>query len=81
MIKRRVPHLPQVTSLTINVSVMFVNKRHGFGASVASLLTRFNNLRHLSLNLPFFVDLHVSTYLLLILNPSIITSLYDDFSL
>ena len=58
MIKDKVPHLPQITSLTVNVSDEF--ERHDFGAGVASLLTRFTNLRHLSLHLPFFVTL-VST--------------------
>ncbi|CAL5036925.1 unnamed protein product [Urochloa decumbens] len=56
MIKSRVPHLPHVTSLTVNVSLPF--KRHGYGASVGSLLTRFRNLKHLSLHLPFFCELY-----------------------
>ncbi|PUZ62085.1 hypothetical protein GQ55_4G329400 [Panicum hallii var. hallii] len=55
MIKSRVPHLPHITSLAVNVSCSF--KRHGYGASVASLLTRFSNLRRLSLHLPFFDEL------------------------
>lgn len=59
MIKSRVPHLPQITSLIVNVSDLF--ERHDFGAGVASLLTRFSNLRHISLHLPFFDSL-VSTY-------------------
>ncbi|KAG2609585.1 hypothetical protein PVAP13_4KG051300 [Panicum virgatum] len=56
VIKDKVPHLPQITSLTVNVSDEF--ERHDFGAGVASLLTRFTNLRHLSLHLPFFVTLY-----------------------
>ena len=60
MIKSSVPHLAHVTSLTVNVSDVF--ERHDFGVGVASLLTRFKNLRHLSLHLPLFVSL-VSTYL------------------
>ncbi|KAG2604376.1 hypothetical protein PVAP13_4NG058466 [Panicum virgatum] len=32
-------------------------KRHGYGASVASLLTRFSNLRRLSLHFPFYDEL------------------------
>ncbi|XP_039841552.1 uncharacterized protein LOC120701803 [Panicum virgatum] len=55
MIKSSVPHLAHVTSLTVNVSDVF--ERHDFGAGVASLLTRFKNLRHLSLHLPLFVSL------------------------
>ncbi|CAN6179217.1 unnamed protein product [Urochloa humidicola] len=52
MIGSRVPHLPQITSLVVNVSNFF--ERHDFGAGVASLLTRFGNLRHLGLHLPIF---------------------------
>ncbi|CAL5051214.1 unnamed protein product [Urochloa decumbens] len=55
MIKSSVPHLAHVTSLTVNVSDVF--ERHDFGVGVASLLTRFKNLRHLSLRLPFFDSL------------------------
>ena len=63
IIKSRVPHLPRITSLTVNVSLSF--ERHDFGAGVASLLTRFSNLRHLSLHLPYFLSLVSTT-----LNPS-----------
>ncbi|CAN6165008.1 unnamed protein product [Urochloa humidicola] len=56
LIKDKVPYLPQITSLTVNVSEAF--ERHNFGAGVANLLTRFTNLRHLSLHLPFFIELH-----------------------
>jgi hypothetical protein len=31
-----------------------VFERHDFGVGVATLLTRFKNLRHLGLHLPFF---------------------------
>lgn len=63
MIKSRVPHLPHITSLSVNISLWL--GRHGYGAGVANLLTRFDNLRRLSLHLPFFKSL-VSTYLILI---------------
>ncbi|CAL5051206.1 unnamed protein product [Urochloa decumbens] len=56
LIKDKVPHQPQITSLTVNVSEAF--ERHDFGAGVANLLTRFTNLRDLSLHLPFFIELH-----------------------
>ncbi|CAN6190839.1 unnamed protein product [Urochloa humidicola] len=52
MITSNVPYLPHVTSLTVNVSNEF--GLHGFGVGVASLLTRFENLKHISLHLPFF---------------------------
>ncbi|KAF8698148.1 hypothetical protein HU200_035663 [Digitaria exilis] len=55
IISNRVPHLPQITSLIINVTDWA--ERHDFGAGVASLLTRFNNLRRLSLQLPVFDSL------------------------
>ncbi|CAN6172637.1 unnamed protein product [Urochloa humidicola] len=55
VIKSGVPHLAHVTSLTVNVSDVF--ERHDFGVGVASLLTRFKNLRHLSICLPFFHSL------------------------
>ncbi|CAN6202433.1 unnamed protein product [Urochloa humidicola] len=56
LIKDKIPHLPHITSLTVNVSEAF--KRHNFGAGVANLLTRFTNLRDLSIHLPFFMELH-----------------------
>ncbi|CAN6214980.1 unnamed protein product [Urochloa humidicola] len=56
LIKDKVSHLPQITSLTVNVSRAF--KRHNFGAGVANLLTRFTNLRELRLHLPFFLEPH-----------------------
>ncbi|CAN6190815.1 unnamed protein product [Urochloa humidicola] len=55
MIKSSVPHLAHVTSLTVNVSDVF--ERHDFGVGVASLFTRFKNLRYLSIRLPFFHSL------------------------
>ncbi|XP_072149493.1 uncharacterized protein [Setaria viridis] len=55
LIKDKVPHLPQITSLTVNVCKAF--ERHDFGVGVANLLTRFTNLRRLSLHLPFFFTL------------------------
>nr|CAB3467103.1 unnamed protein product [Digitaria exilis] len=55
LIKDKVPHLPHITSLTVNVSEAF--ERHNFGAGVANLLTRFTNLTHLNLHLPFFYGL------------------------
>ncbi|CAL5051203.1 unnamed protein product [Urochloa decumbens] len=55
MIKSRVPQLPHITSLTVNVSNWF--ERHDFGAGIASLLTRFRNLRHLIVHLPIFLSL------------------------
>jgi hypothetical protein len=53
MIKSMVPQLPQITSLTVNVSGD-VFHRYNFGTSVESILTRFTNLRNLSLHLPRF---------------------------
>ncbi|KAJ1296991.1 hypothetical protein BS78_01G344200 [Paspalum vaginatum] len=50
ILKSRIPHLPHVTSLTVNVSAPV--ERHDFGASVATLLTRFSNLRRLNIHLP-----------------------------
>jgi hypothetical protein len=58
LIKDKVPHFPQIISLTVNVYKAF--ERHNFGIGVANLLTRFTNLRQLSLHLPFFLTL-VST--------------------
>ncbi|CAN6233567.1 unnamed protein product [Urochloa humidicola] len=58
MIKSRIPQLPHITSLIVNVSIWF--ERHEFGASVASLLTRFRNLRHLIVHLPIFLSLGYS---------------------
>nr|CAB3469773.1 unnamed protein product [Digitaria exilis] len=55
IINYRVPHLSQITSVIINVTDWA--ERHDFGAGVASLLTRFNNLRRLSLQLPVFDSL------------------------
>ncbi|CAL5051211.1 unnamed protein product [Urochloa decumbens] len=52
MIASNVPYLPHVMSLTVNISNEF--EPHDFGVSVASLLTRFKNLKHLSLHLPLF---------------------------
>nr|TKW20094.1 hypothetical protein SEVIR_4G062900v2 [Setaria viridis] len=57
LIKSRVPHLPHITSLIVNVSFML--ERHDFGVGVASLLTRFNNLRRLSMHLPSFLSLTI----------------------
>ncbi|KAF8698161.1 hypothetical protein HU200_035677 [Digitaria exilis] len=51
IIKSRVPNLPHITSLTINVSMSF--EWRNFGVGVANLLTRFTNLKRLSLHLPF----------------------------
>ncbi|CAL5036922.1 unnamed protein product [Urochloa decumbens] len=50
IIRSRVPHLPHITTLIVNVSLSF--ERHDFGAGVASLLTRF------SLRLPFFLTMN-----------------------
>jgi len=50
IIKSRVPHLPRITSLTVNVSLSF--ERHDFGAGEHDL----------SLHLPYFLSL-VSTTL------------------
>ncbi|KAG2604392.1 hypothetical protein PVAP13_4NG059100 [Panicum virgatum] len=55
MITSSVPQLDHVTSLTVHVFDVF--ERHDFGVGVASLLTRFKNLRHLSLHLPCFDSL------------------------
>ncbi|CAL5036931.1 unnamed protein product [Urochloa decumbens] len=52
MIASNVPYLPHVTSLTVNISNEF--EPHDFGVGVASLLTRFKNLKHLALHLPLF---------------------------
>nr|CAB3469779.1 unnamed protein product [Digitaria exilis] len=57
LIKDAVPHIPQITSLTVKVSEAFT--RHNFGAGVANLLTRFTNLRHLNVHLPsLFYEIH-----------------------
>jgi hypothetical protein len=53
IIRSMVPQLPQITSLTVNVSGD-VFHRYNFGTSVESILTRFSNLRNLSLHLPRF---------------------------
>ncbi|KAJ1254307.1 hypothetical protein BS78_K091300 [Paspalum vaginatum] len=53
ILKSMIPHLPCVTSLTVNVSPPV--GRRDFGASVATLLTRFRNLRCLSKHLPFYL--------------------------
>ncbi|KAL6603630.1 hypothetical protein ACP70R_043991 [Stipagrostis hirtigluma subsp. patula] len=55
MINGRIRRLPHVTSLSIQVSPCF--GRHDFGASIATFLTPFTNLRHLSLHLPSFDNL------------------------
>ncbi|CAO2047607.1 unnamed protein product [Urochloa humidicola] len=57
IINSRVPHLPQITSLIVNVYYDLF-ECHDFGAAVASLLTRFSNLRQISLHLPIFDNLH-----------------------
>ncbi|KAJ1258152.1 hypothetical protein BS78_10G052500 [Paspalum vaginatum] len=57
ILRSMIPHLPRVTSLTVNVSIPI--ERHDFGASVAALLTRFSNLRRISLRLPSYLSLDV----------------------
>ncbi|CAL4936740.1 unnamed protein product [Urochloa decumbens] len=49
MIKDRIPQLPNITSLFVNIHV--ITERHSFGDGVASLLTRFSNLIYLGLQL------------------------------
>ncbi|KAL6893809.1 hypothetical protein ACP4OV_007907 [Aristida adscensionis] len=49
IIKDRMPQFHHVTSLVVHVS--FVGHRHFPGHGVTSLLTRFNNLRYLSLRI------------------------------
>ncbi|KAL6603629.1 hypothetical protein ACP70R_043990 [Stipagrostis hirtigluma subsp. patula] len=66
MINGRIQQLPHVASLSIHVSPWF--GQHNFGAGVATLLTPFTNIRHLSLHLPRFInlwhDLHLGLNLL-----------------
>ncbi|CAN6308729.1 unnamed protein product [Urochloa humidicola] len=49
VIKDKIPQLPNVTSLAVKIHIMC--ERHSTGDGVAGLLTRFNNLRYLSLKL------------------------------
>ncbi|CAL4928067.1 unnamed protein product [Urochloa decumbens] len=49
MIKDRIPQLPNITSLFVNIHV--ITERHSFGDGVAGLLTRFSNLIYLGLQL------------------------------
>nr|TKV90514.1 hypothetical protein SEVIR_9G034300v2 [Setaria viridis] len=49
IITYKIPQHPNVTSLVVNIHTM--RDRHFFGDGVAGLLTRFNNLRYLCLQL------------------------------
>ncbi|KAL6636646.1 hypothetical protein ACP70R_024218 [Stipagrostis hirtigluma subsp. patula] len=51
IVKDRIPPVHHVTSLAVDVSY---GERHSFGDGVKSLLTRFNNLRHLRLQLMLY---------------------------
>ncbi|KAJ1271189.1 hypothetical protein BS78_06G110000 [Paspalum vaginatum] len=54
ILKSMVPHIPHVTSLTMNVFISISTILHDFGASATPLLTRFINLRCLSIHLSFY---------------------------
>lgn len=49
LIEDKIPRLPNVTSLVVKVHP--ICERHSFGEGVAGLLTRFNNLRYLCVQL------------------------------
>jgi hypothetical protein len=49
LIKDKIPQLPNVTSLAVKVHPM--SERHSLGDGVVGLLTRFNSLSYLSLQL------------------------------
>jgi hypothetical protein len=48
--KGRIPHLPNVTSLTVEI---YVSELHSFGDGLSDILAQCNNLKYLCLDLHY----------------------------